>query len=65
MADLTQQWQVRAEFWREMYGKKPGKYYGKSQDDLPDDVRMAWFEWVDKAQKSGRITERLAQRVTL
>jgi len=65
MADLTQQWQVRAEFWREMYGRKPAKWRGKSQNDLPADVRTEWVDWVDRNQKAGRISERLAQRVTL
>ena len=64
---MTSQPEVRAAFWRDFTGgkTKPRKWYGKSQNQLPCDVRVAWAEWVDFQQKSGALSEELASRVTL
>lgn len=37
----------------------------KRQNDYPADVRAAFVEFVDAEQKTGFITEKLAQKVTL
>jgi hypothetical protein len=64
---LATQAQVRAAFWRDLnetgtiYARKPGK----TQNDYPADVRMAWCDYVDMLARSGEISEALAQRVTL
>ncbi len=65
----TTQTQVRAAFW-EVYGEsgmaiKPLKYRGKSQNELPADVRMAFVDFVDSLARDQQISEALAQRVTL
>jgi hypothetical protein len=63
---ITTQAELRAAFWHgSEYGRKPAKYRGKSQNDLPADIRVAWVEYVDYMQKSGAISEALARRVTL
>lgn len=62
----TNQKQVRAAFWRFTYGtRKPARFAGKSQNDLPCDLRVLFVDYVDCLQKSGFISERLAYMVTL
>jgi hypothetical protein len=65
----TSQRQVRAAFWHDLPGNdarmKPRKYYGKSQNELPTDIRCAFVDYVDHLARDGAITENLAQRVTL
>ena len=57
---------VRDAFWLTFYVEgKPRKFYGKSQNDLPADVRCAFVDFVDYLAREGTITESLAQRVTL
>jgi len=38
---------------------------GKSQNDYPADVRMAFVEYIDNLERAGQISEALAQRATL
>lgn len=64
MYRLTTQRQVRAAFWLLCEGQYR-KYRGKRQNDYPADVRMAFVDFVDHLQKEGRISEALADRVTL
>jgi hypothetical protein len=63
----TTQIQVRKAFWFTIACdvRKPYKYWGKSQNDLPADVRMAFVDFVDRLARDGDITEGLAGRVTL
>ena len=44
---------------------KPRRFRGKGHNELPADVRMQFCDFVDDLHKLGRISERLAQRVTL
>jgi hypothetical protein len=58
--------QVRREFWREYFvGGKPREYYGKSQNDLPADVRAQFVDFVDQLRRNENITDRVASTVTL
>jgi hypothetical protein len=63
---MTSQSQVRAAFWRMSYQtRKPRRFAGLSQNDLPTDLRVMFVDYVDALQKAGHISERLAYRVTL
>jgi hypothetical protein len=62
----TNQADVRDAFWNVFFVEgKPRKYWGKSQNDLPADIRVAFCDFVDMLEKDGQISEALAQRVTL
>ena len=62
----TTQAAVRAAFWAvQCPNGKPKQFRGKSQNDLPADIRVSWVEFVDSLEKSGEISEKLARRVTL
>ena len=63
---ITTQAQVRAAFW-DTYcvDGVPREYRGKSQNDLPADVRVAFVDYVDHLARNGDISESLARRVTL
>ena len=54
---------LRASFWQDhpQYKRRPGW----SQTDYATDIRCAFVDYVDALQKSGQISESLAQRVTL
>jgi hypothetical protein len=62
----TTQTQIRDAFWN-IYcvNGKPREYRGKSQNDLPCDVRCAFVEFVNALAMDGQISEALAERVTL
>jgi hypothetical protein len=63
---ITTQAQIREAFWAAFsVDGKPKAFAGKSQNDLPTDVRCAFVDFVDALQKDGTITEALAARVTL
>ena len=62
---MTTQKEIRRAFWEECFGHKPPQYRGKSQNQLPADVRMTFVDFVDHLRKSGHISEKLAERVTL
>lgn len=63
---FTTESQVRAAFWRFSTGnKKPYAYRGYLQNELPASIRTAWIDFVDALQKSKKISEKLASRVTL
>lgn len=60
--ELTARWR----FWLEMPPAiRRYQVRGKRQNDYPADVRAAWVDWVDAAQKGGRMSEALASEVTL
>jgi len=61
----TTQAQVRNAFWSSMFEGKPKEYRGKTQNDLPTDVRVAFVDFVDSLARDGIISEALASRVTL
>lgn len=63
---MTNQTQIRDAFWLTFCTEgKPRKYWGKSQNQLPTDVRVAFVDFVDYLAREGTISERLAQIVTL
>jgi hypothetical protein len=64
---FTTQTEVRDAFWYafSVDGNKPREYRGKSQNQLPTDVRCAFVDFVDGLARDGQISEALASRVTL
>ena len=58
----TTQQQLRAAFWQHSDCKRVP---GRNQNDYPAYVRTAWCDWIDSLQRSGQISEALAQRATL
>ena len=63
---MTTQQQIRAAFWQQQFPDGvPYKYRGKSQNDLPCDIRCAFVDYVNALAMDGTISERLAERVTL
>lgn len=57
---------VRDAFWLTFFVEgKPREFRGKSQNDLPADIRCAFVEFVDALHRDGTISEDLAARVTL
>ena len=64
---MTTQTEVRGAFWFEVMGNdgKPRRFRGMGQNELPTDVRVKFCDFVDELCRSGRISDRLAERVTL
>lgn len=63
---FTNQTQVRDAFWNTFCVEgKPKEYRGKSQNNLPANVRAAFVAFVDYLAREGTISEALASRVTL
>lgn len=63
---MTNQQQIRDAFWLTFYVEgKPRRFYGKRQNDLPTDLRVAFVDFVDHLAREGTISESLASRVTL
>ena len=65
--NMTTQAEVRTAFWGYMFNlkHKPKELRGKTQNEMPADVRMAFVDFVDTLERDGEIPEALAQRVTL
>ena len=62
----TSQRQIRDAFWNVYFVEgKPRKYYGKRQNNLPADVRMAFVDFVEHLRIDEAISETLAYKVTL
>lgn len=59
----TTQAQVRAAFWQGWEGRQRPKRL--SNGDYPTDIRVEFVDFVDMLVRDGRISEALAQRVTL
>ena len=58
--------ELRVAFWLTWYVEgKPRRFYGKSHNELPADIRMAFCEYVDYAERNGTISARTAQNATL
>lgn len=63
---MTRQSEIRDAFWLTYFVEgKPRELYGKSQNDLPADLRAAFVDFVDYLAREGTISDALAQRVTL
>jgi hypothetical protein len=66
---MTTQKQIRAAFWEtypdfEFQAREAG-IFSKSQNHHCATVRCAFVDYVDSLAKSGQISEKLANRVTL
>ena len=63
---MTTQQQIRDAFWQTFFvNGKPREYRGKSQNQLPIDVRCAFVDFIDSLARDGTISQALAARVTL
>lgn len=68
---MTTQKQVREAFWEDHHGlNRAAIMYGEQliearQNQYNADIRTAFVDYVDHLQKSGVISEKLAERVTL
>ena len=66
---ITNQKDLRAAFWEEsalFREDLPRRKIGRGADrDYPTNTRVAFVDYVDAMQKSGKISEKLAQRATL
>lgn len=62
---MTTQTEVRKQFWVEHPEFKADYRAKKRQNDYNATIRTTFCNWIDYLQKDGRITEKLAQRVTL
>lgn len=63
MTVITTQKELRAEFWRANPELK--HIPGKTQNEYPTDVRVAWCDFVEHMYRDGQISEALAYRATL
>lgn len=75
--EITTQAEIRADFWAvhpelarrhvpvPFTSKGRRLYRAARQNEYPAEIRTAFVEYVDALQKSGRISETLADRVTL
>jgi hypothetical protein len=66
----TNQRQIRAAFWSEFpelarRSRKTQSGRILPQNEQPADIRMAFNDYVDALERSGQISQRLSQRVTL
>ena len=62
----TSQREIRDAFWNVYFVEgKPRRYYGKTQNDMPTDVRVAFCDFVDYLRDEDSISENLAGKVTL
>ena len=63
---MKTQREIRDAFWLTFNVEgKPRRFYGKSQNELPADVRMAFCDFADYLAREGTISESLAGRVAL
>lgn len=63
---MKTQREIRDAFWLTFNVEgKPRRFYGKTQNELPADVRAAFVDFVDYLAREGTISESLAARVTL
>jgi len=62
----TSQREIRDAFWGVYFVTgKPRRYYGKTQKDMPTDVRIAFCDFVNYLRNQDAISENLAGKVTL
>ena len=63
---MTTQKQIKQAFWQTFFiESRLTEYKGKTQNDLPVDIRMAFVDFVDSLSRDKVISEKLASRVTL
>ena len=62
---MKNQKEIRNAFWNEFPQFKSEYRSNKRQNDYCCDIRCAFVEWVDSLMKSGRISEKLCNNVTL
>ena len=62
---ITSTREVNRCFWREAFGGKPRRFYGKTQNELPADVRMAYCDFIEMLAREGDISSNLRDTATL
>ena len=63
---MKTQTEVRQAFWLTFFIEgKPIEYKGKTQNDLPVDIRMTFVDYVDSLCRDKVISSKLAALVTL
>jgi hypothetical protein len=65
---ITNQKDLRREFWATHPTASHKRYkYGNTNEhnDYVTDTRCMWVDWLDYMQKSGEISQALAERATL
>ena len=62
---ITTQTELRASFWRNSPHHRHEYTPGKRQNDYPADVRAAFVDYVDMAQRNIMISDDLADRASL
>lgn len=65
---IRNQTELRADFWKQhphLVCRTNRRGNPKRQNDQPADTRMAFVDYVDILAKSGSISDKLAQSVTL
>lgn len=60
---ITTQKELRGMFWEQYpeFRRIPGK----TQNDYPVDVRVAWCDFIEHMYRSGQITQAMVDRATL
>ena len=62
---LTTQKQVRDQFWELFPDFQPHRRARKRQNDYNATIRTAFVDWLDGANREGRLSDELAGEVTL
>ena len=62
---ITTQKELRKKFWEEHEHLLDVRITTKYENVFTVDIRTAFVDWIDHLQKSGVISEKLAQRSTL
>lgn len=66
---MKTQKEIRTNFWQMLQETAPDlaklKRAKKTQNDYPADIRCAFVEYTDNLQKSGVITQSMADKTTL
>lgn len=63
--ELSDETDVQNAFWNEHPEYQRERDDDKTQNDYRADIRIAFCDWVDSAQKEGRLSDDLAGEVTL
>ena len=57
---------LKKSFWFTYFvNGRPKEYRGKTQNELPCDLRVAFVDYVDRAHRNGLISDKVAESVTL
>lgn len=63
--EITNLRKLRAAFWRECPDCAVKRKPGSKNSQVAADVRMTFVDWLDSAERGGRVSSKLANRETL